>query len=212
MKRIQTITAVILVISAAAGYFLLKNDALPSAPSQPATNSPVVITAALPITATPTYEGCSFMWATHDNPELAKIFDEAVQPVIPNADVRAESFGEDCTYADGHSTFSVMTNDLFIRLPVNDLSAGEEFGNTIKQVLDMVTNFPKEKIKPGIDFVEFSFFNGEEQVLLRVNVNEYLNNAGGVGGTELFQKFYTPLPPLVTLAAPTPTITLTPKP
>ena len=152
------------------------------------------------------------MWATHDNLALAKIFDEAIQPVIPEADVRAESFGEDCIYADGHSTFSVMTNDLFFSLPVEDLSAEEEFGNMIKQVLGVVANLPKEKTKPGIEFVEFSFFKGEEQIILRIKFNEYVQTAGGISGTDLFQKFYTPFPSVFTLVAPTPTVTLTPNP
>ena len=203
MKRTQSWIATVLVVSAIAGYFAVQNNEpqeSTNAPAQVQITTPVAETGDTPVvTDIPAYEGCAYTWAYHDDPELTRKFDDAVQSIHPEAHANASLFGEDCIYADGHSTFGVMETDFYVRVPVEDFSTEEDFGNLIKQVLDIVTTLPGEEVQGSKGFVEFSFIRGEvEQITLRVGVNDYLNGASEMAGTELFQKFYTPIPPLQT--------------
>ncbi len=212
MKRTRSWAAAVLVVSAIAGYFTLRNNAAPVSTDtlpQSETITPVIkITDTPVVTDTPAYEGCSYMWATRDAPELTRKIDDAIRAINPEAHANASLFGEDCVYADGHSTFGAMGTDFYIRVPVEDFSTEEGFGNLMKQALDFVIALPEDEIQGGKGFVEFSFIRGEvEQITLRVEINDYLNDASGMAGAELFQKFYTPSPPLITPIPATPTPT-----
>jgi hypothetical protein len=149
------------------------------------------------------------MWAYHDDVELSARITEAIQTINPSTSARAQLFGEDCVYADGHSTFSAMETDFYIQLPVEDLTIEEEFGNWIAQGMDIVLALPDAEIPGRKGFVEFSFIRNEtEQITVRLTIDDYLNSADGSSGVELFRKFYTPIP---TSAPPMP-ITPTPTP
>ncbi len=203
MKRTQSWIATVLVVSAIAGYFAVQNSEPHESTNPPAqiqVTTPVVEAGDTPVvTDTPAYAGCAFTWAYHDDPELTRKFDDAVQSIYPEAHANANLFGEDCIYADGHSTFGVMETDFYVRVPVEDFSAEEDFGNLIKQVLDIVITLPEDEIQGGKGFVEFSFIRGEvDQITLRVGINDYLSSASEMDGVELFQKFYTPIPLLQT--------------
>ena len=212
MKRTRSWVATVLVVSAIAGYFAMQNSGVPNSTQGEITTPVVVVTdtavvTAIPsITDTPAYEGCAYTWAYHDAPELTKKFNDAIQVIHPEAHANANFFGEDCVYADGHSTFGAMETDFYVRIPVEDFSAEEDFGNLIKQVLEIVIALPDNEIQGSKGFVEFSFIRGEvEQITLRVAISDYLNNASTAAGTELFQRFYTPAPPPVTPIPATPT-------
>jgi hypothetical protein len=198
--------AIAIIVSAAAGMFALQNVFAPSPAELPI--STFTLTSTATITLSPTYEGCGYMWAYHDDPELSAKLDEAIRALDPSAGAHAQLFGEDCVYADGHSTFSTMETDFYIRLPVNDLTTHEVFGHWIKQITDFVIGLPEEEVQGRKGFVEFSFNKNEnEHLIVRVGINDYLNNAVDSDALEVFQKFYTATPPPVTQAPITPTST-----
>ncbi len=181
---------VALVVSATAGFFALQSGLAPTDNPPTATQTIVATEAA---TFTPTYEGCGFMWAYHDDPELTKKVDAAVRALDPLASANATLFGEDCIFADGHSTFSIMETDFYVRRPFDDLNNEEAFGNWIKQVMDVILQIPQEEIQqagnPG--FVEFWFVKSEtENLIVRVPIQQYRDEAQGKSGAELFQLFH----------------------
>jgi len=183
--------ALALIVTAAAGFFALQNAPQPASDTPTSTHTIVVTETA---TLTPTYEGCFFRWAYHDDPELTEKVDAAIRALDPLASANATLFGEDCVFADGHSTFSTMETDFRVQVPVNDLNNEEAFGNWMKQVMDVILQIPQEEIQqagnPG--FVEFWFVKSEtENVVVRVPVYQYQNEALGKTGAELFRFFHS---------------------
>ncbi len=147
------------------------------------------------------------MWAYHSDVELSAKINEAIQAINSSASARAQLFGEDCVYADGHSTFSAMETDFYIQLPVEDLTAEEEFGNWIMQAMDIVLAIPEADIAGRKGFVEFFFMRNEtEQIIMRVAIDDYLKSPAEGSGTELFRKFYIPI------STPAVPIPITPTP
>jgi hypothetical protein len=198
--------AIVIIVSAAASVFALQNVFAPSPAELPA--STFTLTSTATITILPTYEGCGFMWAYHDDPELSAKLDKAVRDLDPFARAHAQLFGEDCVYADGHSTFSAMETDFYVRFSAEDLSTEEDFGSWIKQVMDFIIKLPEDEVQGRKGFVEFSFNkNEDEHLIVRVGISDYLNNAADPDPLEVFQQFYTPLPPPVTSGPITPTAT-----
>lgn len=146
------------------------------------------------------------MWAYHDDPELSSKVNEAVQAIDHSASARAQLFGEDCVYADGHSTFSVMETDFYIQLPAKDEATEEQLGIWMKEGLELVIALPEDQVQSRKGFVEFSFPRNEtEQTIIRVTIQDYLNNGKELSGAGLFRQFYTPSPLSTTPIPVTPT-------
>lgn len=178
-----------LVLSVIAALIALQNAA---APTQEDTVPDSVITETVEI-STPTYEGCAFVWAYHDAPELTEKVDTAVRALDERASAHASLFGEDCVYGDGHSTFSVMETDFYVRLPVADLTAEAAFGDWMAQVLAIIAQIPREEIQGNYGFVEFWFEkNDAEHIVLRVPIQRYLDEGRDKTGPDLFRMFYNP--------------------
>lgn len=177
-----------ILLSATATFVALQTV---SAPSQ---ETPVTETV-IPITETATlaYEGCAFTWAYHDDPELTEKLNSDVKKLNPDANATATLFGEDCMYADGNSTFGVMETDFTVRLPVDDLSKHEDFGNWINDVMKIVIEIPRDEIQGRYGFVEFWFEKSElENINFRVPIQKYIDEAKDKTGAELFNYFYQP--------------------
>ena len=140
----------------------------------------------------PAYEGCAYTWAYHDDPALTEKLNTQIQALDENANASATLFGEDCLYADGHSTFGVMETDFYIRLQVEDLSDEEPLGNWIHESMEVVTQLPREEIQGGrYGFVEYYFETESEKITLRVPIQKYLDEAQSKSGVDLFQMFDT---------------------
>ena len=136
---------------------------------------------------------CGYMWATHNADELSAMIDEEIRAIDPAASGNASYYGEDCVYADGHSTFSAMETDFYVRIPVDDLTNEEAFGDWISQVMKIVIAFPREQIQGNYGFVEFWFEKSEgEHVIVRVPIQEYMDGTHGITGAALFRMFYSP--------------------
>ena len=184
-----------IVLSATAGFVALQSVAAPSHDdiTPPPITSTVKFSAAETETITPAYEGCAYVWAYHDAPELTEKLDVAVRAMNEQASARASLFGEDCIFANGHSVFGAMETDFYVHLPVEDLTAEEALGDWMAQVMPIITQIPREQIQGSYGFVEFWFEKNEaENIILRVPIQRYLDEAQDKTGADLFRMFENP--------------------
>jgi WD40 repeat protein len=196
------------ITAAIAGGIAIQNGLVSPSAEVQSPEITLTFTHTPPPTYTPTYEGCGYMWAYHDDPVLTEKFNTAVQALNPASSANAQLFGEDCVYADGHSTFSTMETDFYVRLPAEDLSKEDDFGNWVGQVMAIITALPDEEVQGRKGFVEFSFIKSDiERIIIRVDITTYSNIAPGISGANLFRNFYTPQPPPTTPVPITPTAT-----
>jgi len=147
----------------------------------------------LPQTELPASQGqeCGYQWAYHNAPELTEAFDAELKELNANANGRVEFFGEDCVHADGTSTFLPMETDFYVHLQVDDLNNKEaEFGDWLAQVMEIVLQIPQEQLSGKYGFIEFWFEKSEAEYLtFRVPIQQYVDDAQGKSGAELFQMF-----------------------
>jgi hypothetical protein len=186
---------IILATLIGAGVLAVQAQNLLSTPPQPSPSADSVSMTVPAPTEVPTAieaDGqCGYMWATHNADELSAMIDEEIRAIDPAASGNASFYGEDCVYADGHSTFSVMETDFYVRILVDDLTNEEAFGDWISQVMKIVIAFPREKIQGNYGFVEFWFEKSEtEHVIVRVPIQEYMDGTHGTTGAALFRMFY----------------------
>jgi hypothetical protein len=143
------------------------------------------------VTITPTYEGCYYVWANQSLPEITKKLDAAIRKLQPTASANASAFGENCVYADGHSTFGAMETDFYVQLSIENRSDEDAMGNWIAQVMPLIDQLTGVPGGPG--YVEFSFQDNQPSPLVvRVPIRQYKSEAQGLSGAELFRLFYTP--------------------
>lgn len=179
------------VLSAAATFLALQTVNAPRNSDMPT----LAKTPAIILTETPTlaYEGCSFAWAYKDEPALTEKLDSAIQKLNAEATAIATLFGENCVQANGQASFLAMETNFTIRLPVEDLTQYEEFGNWITNVMQIILGIPQEEIQGNYGVVEFWFEKNEnEKITLRAPIWQYLNEAKDKSGVELFEYFYQP--------------------
>lgn len=170
-----------IALSATAGFLALQSV---NAPTQNAeTNA-----------TSPTERFCGYTWATRDAPELTEQFDNAIKAFNPDATATVYFFGEDCNYMDGTPPkFGAMETDFTVRLPVDDLTDEEAFGDWVAQVMQITLQLPREEIQGKYGFVEFWFEkNDMEHIVFRVPIEKYQNEAQDKTGVELFRMFYPP--------------------
>ncbi|MCA1899513.1 MAG: hypothetical protein LDL50_02270 [Chloroflexi bacterium] len=178
-------------ISAAAGFLILQTVTAPAPNSAPAAlESETVIIEEPPAVEESVPEQCAYVWAYHDAPDLSQKLDAAVKTLHPNASGRVQFFGEDCVYADGRSTFSAIETDFYVRVPAGDLTDKEALGNWMAQAMPLITEIPREEIEGNYGFVEFWFEQTEAgQVIARVPIQKYMDEARDKTGAELFRLF-----------------------
>lgn len=139
------------------------------------------------------YEGCAFSWAYYDDPELTKKINDEIKEINSQAIVTATLFGEDCIYADSTRIFHAIETDFIVRLSVENLSKHEEFGNWVNAVMKIITKLQFEETESKYGFVEFWFEKSEvENIIFRVPIQKYLDEAKDKTGIELFNYFYQP--------------------
>ena len=188
MKRNRSLLIGIL-LTATAGFIVLQNGLAPATVGM--TEIPPITSTNTP-TTTPTFEPCGYIWAYQDVPELAIKIENTVLTLDPNARVRVQAFGENCVYSDGSATFGAMETDVYIHIPVEDLTNEEAFGNWMAQVLPLIIQVSEDEFPGGYGFVEFWFEkNNGESVVVQVQIPEYFEaEAQTKSGAELFHLFY----------------------
>ncbi len=189
--------AIALILTTAAGFISVQSriaPKIPAAVTETKSSANILTVETNTEAAAPAYEGCSYMWAYHEAPELTEKFNALIGALDPNAKTRVSFYGEDCIYADGHADFSVMETDFYVRLPVEDLTNHERFGNWMAQVMPVVIQIPREEIKGNYGFVEFWFEKSEtENAIVRIPIQQYINEAQGKSGIDLYKMFSSAL-------------------
>lgn len=181
-----------LVATFAAGTVMLQNS-LTTRPAESNLTTADTPPAATSVSAsTQAYEGCAYVWAYRDAPQLDETFSAVVQAIEPAATARAQFFGEDCIYADGRSEFHAKETDFYVRLPVEDLTDKAALGDLIKQVMQAVSSLPRGEPGGNYGYVEFSFqTSAGEQTVMRVPIQTYTEQGqrlDGVGVYDLFNQ------------------------
>ena len=142
------------------------------------------------IIITPTYEGCYYVWANQSLPEITEKLEAAIRALQPTASANASAFGENCVYANGHSTFGAMETDFYVTLSIESRKDEDAMGNWITQVMPVIDQLAG--VPGGSGFVEFTFQDNEPSPLVvRVPVYKYKTEAQGLTGAKLFRLFYT---------------------
>lgn len=112
-----------------------------------------------PINVTPTYEGCYYMWASKDLPEVTVSFQARLESLYPEASGIASAYGEDCVYADGHAQFGAMETDFNLAIQVKDISDNNELGKIIEAVLPA---FDQKDLPAKIGKITIQFKSGDK--------------------------------------------------
>jgi hypothetical protein len=144
-------------------------------------------------TAVPTFEGCAYMWAYQDMPELSSSFQQSIQALQAEAQADAYTFGEDCIKADGSKTFHAMETDFNITLQVDDLSNESDLGEWIVKVMQVIENIPPEQIvgpRPGM--VNMIFQSNGDQIIINFYTDEYQALPEGLTNAEIYQALQIP--------------------
>ncbi len=191
MKRLSTAFSFVLAIAAFGCSPVVPS--IPGTGSDPATPpiTPEYVPTALPIT--PTYEGCAYVWASQDMPQLSREFNAELQALSPDATGLAYAYGENCVYADGHSTFSAMETDFRVGIKVSNVHDEAALGDWIHKVMQVVLAIPPSELEgPKSGRVDFDFKQPDPaEVFVSVPIEKYRTEAQGLQGAELFHYFYT---------------------
>jgi hypothetical protein len=165
------------------------NSVPPVSSESPTTMPGISITPTVDIT--PTYEGCAYVEASQTLPDLSAKVVTLLQGMDPTLTGSAYAFGENCLYADGHSTFSAMETDFRVKVPVTDLKDERSLGDWIARVMDVLTSIPPDELSgPQQGRVEFEFSKSESETLfLNISIAKYKSQAAGLSGSELFKLF-----------------------
>lgn len=170
-----------------------------SACASPSTPTMAPVSPTIPPTETPTsipdtsssFEPCGYMWASQDLPDVSTKVNDLLQAVDKNITASAYAYGENCVYADGHSTFGAMETDYRVKVEVKNIKDETALGNLIAKVMDVIVKIPLSEVKgPNPGRVEFAFNHGTEQVNVVVQINVYTHDASNLKGDELFRFFH----------------------
>ena len=136
---------------------------------------PSVAPVATQLPITPTTEPCAFVEATQNLPDVTSQVDQAIKQLQPDANGRAEAYGENCVYASsGQSTFSAMETDFYITVNVQNLNDSNELGTWIVNTMKIIDAVPPDSIAgPQAGFVEFTFKTTDDQKNLRVPISQF---------------------------------------
>ena len=165
----------------------------------PSTPTMAPVTPNLPPTAivtdtpevSPTFEPCAYVWASQDLPDVSTKVNDLLQAVDKNITASAYAYGENCVYADGHSTFGAMETDYRVKIDVKDIKDETALGNWIAKVMNVIVKIPLSDVAgPNPGRVEFSFVSGKDQTALTVQIDQYIHDASSLKGAELFQFFH----------------------
>lgn len=186
MKK-RTIGILAILAAAGASFFALAQGALTPKTAPVSTDTPS------PIAAAPS-QPCAYTWAYENLPDITAELQTAIQKILPEAEVRATAFGEDCVAQDGSAAFGALETDFYIIILVTDLEDDAALGNIIEQVLPIIDQFPRPRVPgPQAGFVEFTFRNGTEQRAARVPIplGKQLREQG-LRGAELLRAIENP--------------------
>lgn len=140
----------------------------------------------------PTFEPCAYVWASQDLPELTKKLTNSLQAIDTAITASAYAYGEDCVYADGHSTFGAMETDYRVQVKVIDTKDEKALGDWIAKAMEVILKVSDDEAPgPMTGRVDFVFSKSDsDQLSIRVPIDIYKQKATGLTGAELFKLFY----------------------
>jgi hypothetical protein len=146
--------------------------------------NPDVITNVAP----PSSQECAYQWAYQDLPQLSGDFLAAIQGLQSGAQATAFAFGENCTHADGSTTFLPMETDFNITLQVSVLENESDLGEWIVKVMQIIEQIPADQIvgpRPGR--VSIMFQRNGEQKGVSFYIDQYRALPSGLSSAEIYR-------------------------
>lgn len=161
---VGVVTVIVLANRPFAEYNIVSPTALPqfdpfiatqTARPSPTLNPTTAMTVLPPPSATSRSVQCGWAWHTEVNPELSaeiqRRLDEQLPPAV-TAEIRAESFGENCTNSDGTVRgFGVMQTDFRIRVFIENPPADDAvqiIAPVVRDILLVLADYPPDT-NPG---------------------------------------------------------------
>ena len=189
MKRFLVPGLLFIVIITAA---CASNAAAPAqSPTTPA--APVIPTEFIPsaVPVSPTYDGCYYVWASQDLPELSRKLNAQLQDISTDVTGLAYAYGENCVYADGHQTFSARETDFRVGIKVTAVKDEAALGDWISKVMPIVLALPEDQLQgPQQGRVDFDFKQPDPaDLFVTVPIDQYLREADDLKGAALLHLF-----------------------
>ena len=167
------------------------NAAGPAQSSTPP--APVVPTEFVPsaVPVSPTYDGCYFVWASQDLPELSRKLNAELQNISTDVTGLAYAYGENCVYGDGHQTFSARETDFRVGIKVTTVKDEATLGVWISKVMPIVLALPEDQLQgPQQGRVDFDFKQPDPaDLFVTVPIDKYLREADDLKGAALLHLF-----------------------
>ena len=137
------------------------------------------------------YTQCVWTWASYPEPEIAAQVQALLRDEVqPQAQVRAEAYGEDCRGQEGQVLyFAAMQTDFYVTLKVSALDDADALGNLLERTVIALLGIPPEDLTGGRHgYLGLTFTHGSEELRLwfRLDEAEALLTQG-VRGPELMQ-------------------------
>jgi hypothetical protein len=188
---LKTLLPLTLVLSACASANLATPDTSSSTQFVDTPSTAIVISTTTTPEITPASENCAYVWASQELPDLSQKVYQSLQTLDANITGNAYAYGENCVYADGHSTFGAMETDFRVKVSVTDLKDENALGDWIVRVMGVITKLPPNELSgPQPGRVEFDFHKSDtENLFLNVSIAKYQKQPSGLSGTELFRIF-----------------------
>ncbi len=171
-------------------------SAFPATPAELTTGTvtPAAPTEFVPtaVPVTPTYEGCAYVWASQDLPDLSRQLNAELQKIGTDLTGLAYAYGENCVYGDGHATFSAMETDYRIGVKVTTLRDEGTLGEWIRKVMNIVLDLPPDQLQgPQPGRVDFDFKQPDPaELFVTVPIDKYRQEADNLRGADLLHLFY----------------------
>jgi len=121
------------------------------------------------------YTQCVWLWASYPEPEMsAKAQVLLRDQVQPQAQVRAEAYGEDCLGQDGQVVyFAVMQTDFYVTLKVGDLADQKALGNLLEKTIITLLGIPPQDLAgPQHGYLGLTFTHGNDELRLWFRLDE----------------------------------------
>ena len=155
--------------------------------------APVVPTEFVPsaVPVSPTYDGCYFVWASQDLPELSRKLNAELQNISTDVTGLAYAYGENCVYGDGHQTFSAKETDFRVGIKVTAVKDEATLGVWISKVMPIVLALPEDQLQgPQQGRVDFDFKQPDPaDLFVTVPIDKYLREADDLKGAALLHLF-----------------------
>lgn len=121
------------------------------------------------------YTQCGWNWASYPEPEItAQVQALLRNEVQPQAQVRAEAYGEDCLGQDGKVLyFAPMQTDFYVTLKAADLKDAAMLSDLLEKTITALLGIPPEDLAgQQYGYLGLTFTHGNEELRLWFRLDE----------------------------------------